>query len=94
MFSFAIWTRADATVKFMIDAMAKAGCTVGKSFFTVEECEVAVEGGFRPPDGVCALNNDGSALSNHGSASSNDVSVQPASHSHHLFVRANLCALS
>jgi len=47
----------DATVKFMIDAMAKAGCTVGKSFFTVEECDVAVEGGFRPPDGVVLCSN-------------------------------------
>ena len=44
--------RAGATVKFMLDAMRKAGCAVDRRFFKVEACEGNVVGGFRPPDGV------------------------------------------
>ena len=41
-----------ATVKFVLDALAKAGCPVTRSFFTVETCDAKVVGGFRPGDGV------------------------------------------
>jgi hypothetical protein len=41
-----------ATVKFVLDALAKAGCPVTRSFFTVESCDAKVVGGFRPGDGV------------------------------------------
>mmetsp|Transcript_11604 Transcript_11604/g.24301 ORF Transcript_11604/g.24301 Transcript_11604/m.24301 type:complete len:175 (-) Transcript_11604:30-554(-) len=47
----------NATVKFMIDAMIKSGCKVDRSFFTVEKCDLSVEGGFRPPDGVVLCSN-------------------------------------
>ena len=43
---------AGATVRYMLDALAKAGCAIDKSFFKVETCEQQVVGGFRPPDGV------------------------------------------
>jgi inner membrane protease ATP23 len=43
---------AGAPVRFMLDAMRKAGCAVDKRFFSVETCDQAVVGGFRPPDGV------------------------------------------
>ena len=46
---------AGATVKFMMDAMRKAGCAVDRRFFKVEACEGNVVGGFRPPDGVRTL---------------------------------------
>jgi inner membrane protease ATP23 len=36
----------------MVDALRKAGCAVDKRFFSVETCDQAVVGGFRPPDGV------------------------------------------
>jgi inner membrane protease ATP23 len=39
----------------MLQALAKAGCPVDRRFFTVETCEKALVGGFRPPDGVRAL---------------------------------------
>ena len=42
------------TVKFMVDALAKAGCPVDSSFFSVETCQQQVVGGFRPGDGVRA----------------------------------------
>jgi inner membrane protease ATP23 len=41
-----------SVVKFMVDALAKAGCPVGRSFFSVETCDQKVVGGFRPGDGV------------------------------------------
>ena len=44
--------RVGPTVKFMIEALRKAGCAVDKRFFRVETCEGSVVGGFRPPDGV------------------------------------------
>jgi len=43
---------ADATVRFMIQALEKAGCAVDRRFFSVETCEQQVVGGFRPGDGV------------------------------------------
>ena len=46
---------AASTVRFMMDALRKAGCPVDRSFFRVEKCEGEVVGGFRPPDGVRAL---------------------------------------
>lgn len=33
-------------------SVMKAGCSVGREFFQVEDCAVEVGGGFRPPDGV------------------------------------------
>jgi hypothetical protein len=44
--------RHSPTVKFMVDALAKAGCPVDSSFFSVETCQQQVVGGFRPGDGV------------------------------------------
>jgi inner membrane protease ATP23 len=41
-----------APVRFMVDALRKAGCAVDRRFFTVETCDQQVVGGFRPPDGV------------------------------------------
>jgi hypothetical protein len=41
-------------VKFMVAALAKAGCAVDKRFFSIETCAQSVVGGFRPPDGVRA----------------------------------------
>ena len=42
----------NVTVKFLLDALAKAGCPVTRRFFTVEKCDTQVVGGFRPGDGV------------------------------------------
>lgn len=42
------------TVKFLVDALAKAGCPVTRRFFSVETCDAKVVGGFRPGDGVRA----------------------------------------
>ena len=42
----------DATVKFMVQALHRAGCPVDRRFFSVESCTQEVVGGFRPGDGV------------------------------------------
>lgn len=44
-------------VRFMVDKMEEAGCTVGKDFIRTEHCDAEVGGGFRPPDGVVICHN-------------------------------------
>lgn len=44
-------------VVFMCQALAKAGCQIDRNFFHIEKCEINVEGGFRPPDGVVLCSN-------------------------------------
>ena len=41
-------------MRFLVEALRKAGCPVDRRFFSVETCEGQVVGGFRPPDGVRA----------------------------------------
>lgn len=45
---------ADPTVKFMIEALQKAGCPVTQNFFKSESCSVEAGGGFVPQIGVCS----------------------------------------
>ncbi|GAB4822620.1 hypothetical protein N2152v2_009666 [Parachlorella kessleri] len=44
-------------VRFMLEKLEEAGCSVGRSFFQVENCSVEVGGGFRPPDGIVICHN-------------------------------------
>lgn len=46
-----IWL-SDPTVKFMIEALAKAGCPVTEKFFKSENCTMEAGGGFVPQIGV------------------------------------------
>eukprot|EP00899_Mesostigma_viride_P006922 jgi/Mesvir1/16230/Mv08484-RA.1 len=48
---------ADPFLKYMIDAMEKAGCPLNRSFFRCEKCPPGCSGGFRPPDGVVICSN-------------------------------------
>lgn len=45
---------SDSFVKYVINAMETAGCSIPKNFFRVEDCEMAVGGGFMPEEGVCS----------------------------------------
>lgn len=44
-------------IKFLREAMEKAGCPVGDKFFRVEECNMNVSGGFMPGEGVVICSN-------------------------------------
>jgi hypothetical protein len=43
---------ADPTVKFVREALTKAGCPVADKFFKPEQCSMKVGGGFKQDDGV------------------------------------------
>ena len=45
-------------VRFLLEALDKAGCPVNKSFFEVQYCSQAVLGGFRPDQGVVLCHNN------------------------------------
>ena len=45
-------------VKFLLEALAKAGCPVKREFFEVQYCSQAVLGGFRPDQGVVLCHNN------------------------------------
>ena len=52
------WVRsvlADPTVKFVREALTKAGCPVADKFFKPEHCSMKVGGGFKQEDGVRSL---------------------------------------
>lgn len=49
--------RREPMVKFMLDKLAEAGCTVGEDFIRVQQCNAKVGGGFRAPDGVIICHN-------------------------------------
>eukprot|EP00850_Spirogloea_muscicola_P014950 SM000111S18773 [mRNA] locus=s111:13144:14977:- [translate_table: standard] len=44
-------------VKFVVAAMEKAGCAVGRGFFRAEVCDLDAGGGFRPEAGVVVCSN-------------------------------------
>jgi len=44
-------------VRFMMEAMEKAGCRVDHSFIKMEHCSGEIEGGYRPPNGVVVCRN-------------------------------------
>lgn len=43
---------SDPTVKFVREALTKAGCPVAEKFFKSELCSMKVGGGFKQDDGV------------------------------------------
>lgn len=45
-------------VRFLLEALAKAGCPVKREFFEVQHCSQAVMGGFRPDQGVVLCHNN------------------------------------
>ena len=45
-------------VKFLLEALSKAGCPVKREFFEVQYCSQAVLGGFRPDQGVVLCHNN------------------------------------
>lgn len=45
-------------VRFMLEALEKAGCPVNRRFFEVQHCSQAVMGGFRPDEGVVLCHNN------------------------------------
>jgi inner membrane protease ATP23 len=50
-------TKRAPFVKFMIERMAAAGCTVERDFIKIRHCDAEVGGGFRAPDGVILCHN-------------------------------------
>eukprot|EP00898_Chlorokybus_atmophyticus_P004179 jgi/Chlat1/4762/Chrsp308S00826 len=48
----------DPFVKFMIEGLAKAGCRVDRRFFSCEESNEQVTGGFKPSEGVVVFHNN------------------------------------
>lgn len=51
-------TRKAPMVRFLLEALEKAGCPVNRSFFEVQRCNKAVLGGFRPDEGVVLCHNN------------------------------------
>ena len=50
--------RRDPKTTFLLKAMAESGCSVDpEKFFTVEHCDSAIAGGFRPTSGVVVCSN-------------------------------------
>jgi hypothetical protein len=45
-------------VRFLLEALDKAGCPVNQDFFEVQYCSQAVLGGFRPDQGVVLCHNN------------------------------------
>ena len=45
-------------VRFLLEALDKAGCPVNRDFFEVQYCSQAVLGGFRPDQGVVLCHNN------------------------------------
>ena len=45
-------------VRFLLEALDKAGCPVNEDFFEVQYCSQAVLGGFRPDQGVVLCHNN------------------------------------
>lgn len=45
-------------VRFLLEALEKAGCPIKRSFFEVEHCTQAVMGGFKPGGGVVLCHNN------------------------------------
>ena len=50
-------TSREPFVKFMVQKLAEAGCTVGNDFIKIRHCDAEVGGGFRAPDGVIVCYN-------------------------------------
>ena len=50
-------TSREPFVKFMVQKLAEAGCTVGADFIKIRHCDAEVGGGFRAPDGVIVCYN-------------------------------------
>jgi mitochondrial inner membrane protease ATP23 len=51
-------SRKTPMVRFLLEALEKAGCPVNRSFFEVQRCNAAVLGGFRPDEGVVLCHNN------------------------------------
>ncbi|XP_057857121.1 mitochondrial inner membrane protease ATP23 isoform X1 [Cryptomeria japonica] len=45
------------TVKFLIEHLAKSGCSVGRDFFKAEKCGQSVSGGYQPGHGIEVCSN-------------------------------------
>ena len=51
-------SRKAPMVRFLLEALEKAGCPVNRSFFEVQRCNKRVLGGFRPDEGVVLCHNN------------------------------------
>lgn len=49
--------KSNAKVKFMRESLEKAGCGVGRNFFTAADCSMASNGGFSTEQGIIICSN-------------------------------------